>query len=70
MGEKIKVREVLEKMKELTKDQSGYYYMAVTYMAMGEFDHALTYFEKAIENHEGYIVYHYCPTKKLKGELK
>ena len=57
MGEKIKVREVLEKMKELTKDQSGYYYMAVTYMALGEFDNALTYFEKAIEKHEGYIVY-------------
>ena len=44
-------------MKELTKDRSGYYYMAVTYMAMGEFDHALAYFEKVIEKHEGYIVY-------------
>ena len=26
-------------------------------MAMGEFDHALAYFEKVIEKHEGYIVY-------------
>ena len=57
MGEKIKVREVLEKMKELTKDQSGYCFMAYTYMALGEFDNALNYFKKAIEKHEGPIVF-------------
>ncbi|MFI5185730.1 MAG: adenylate/guanylate cyclase domain-containing protein [Chitinophagales bacterium] len=57
MGEKTKAREVLVKMKELTKDQSAYYYMAVLYMAFGEFDNALAYFEKAIEKREGYLVY-------------
>ena len=57
MGEKIKVQEVLEKMKELTKDQSGHCFTAYTYMALGEFDNALNYFDKAIEKHEGPIVF-------------
>jgi len=58
MGEKEKAREVLEKMKNLVSTQwVGNYDMGVVYMAMGEFDHAFQYFEKAMEIHEGLMVY-------------
>jgi adenylate cyclase len=58
MGEKAKVREVLEKMENLRSTQSvGNYDIGVVYMALGEFDHAFQYFEKAIEKHEGFMLF-------------
>ena len=54
MGEKVKAREVLEKMENLRSTQwVGNYEMGHVYMALGEFDNAFQYFEKALEKHEG-----------------
>ena len=58
MGEKVKAREVLEKMENLRSTQwVGNYDMGVVYMALGEFDNAFQYFEKAIEKHEGLMLF-------------
>ncbi len=58
MGEKVKAREVLEKMENLRSTQSvGNFDMGTVYMALGEFDKAFQYFEKAIEKHEGLMLY-------------
>jgi adenylate cyclase len=58
MGEKVKAREVLEKMENLRSTQSvGDYDMGNVYVALGEFNKAFQYFEKAIEKHEGLMVY-------------
>jgi serine/threonine-protein kinase len=58
MGEKEKVREVLEKMENLRSTQwVGNYDMGVVHMSLGEFDVAYQYFQKAIEEHEGIMLY-------------
>jgi adenylate cyclase len=58
MGEKEKAREVLEKMENLRSTQwVGNYDIGAVYMALGESDSAYQYFEKAIEIHEGVMVY-------------
>jgi len=58
MGEKVKAREVLGKMENLRSSQwVGNYEMGQVYMALGEFDQAFQYFEKAIEQHEGFMLY-------------
>jgi adenylate cyclase len=58
IGEKAKAQEVLEKMENLRSTQwVGNYDIGVVYMAMGEFDEAFQYFEKAIEKQEGLIVF-------------
>jgi serine/threonine-protein kinase len=58
MGEKIKAREVLGKMENLRSTQwVGNCDMGHVYMALGEFDKAFQYFEKAIEHHEGFMLY-------------
>jgi adenylate cyclase len=58
MGEQIKTREVLEKMENLSNTKSvSNYDMGFVYMALGEFDKAFQYFEKAIERHEGMMLF-------------
>ena len=58
IGEKVKAREVLERMKNLRSTQwVGNYEMGFVYMALEEFDNAFQYFEKAIENNEGLMLY-------------
>ncbi|HBH82638.1 MAG: hypothetical protein A2X03_09990 [Bacteroidetes bacterium GWA2_40_15] len=58
MGEKVKAREVLEKMKKLRNTQSvSNFDMGGVYMVLGEFDNAFQYFEKAIEKHEGLMLF-------------
>lgn len=58
MGEMAKAREVLEKMENLRSTQSaGNFNMGTVYVALGEFDKAFQYFEKAIEKHEGLMLY-------------
>ena len=58
MGEKVKAREVLGKMENLRSTQwVGNYEMGQVYMAFGEFDNAFQYFEKALEKHEGFMLY-------------
>ena len=67
MGEKVKAREVLEKMVNLMSTQwVGNCDIGVVYMALGDFDNAIEYFEKAIEKHEGIMLLiryniRYCP---------
>jgi adenylate cyclase len=57
-GEKVKAREVLEKMKNLRTTKSvGNFDMGIVYMALREFDNAFQYFEKAIEKHEGMMLF-------------
>ena len=58
MGEKVKVREVLEKMQNLRSIQwVGNYEMGFVYLALGESDKAFQYFERALEKHEGIMLY-------------
>jgi serine/threonine-protein kinase len=58
MEEKVKAREVLGKMENLRSTQwVGNYEMGQVYMALGEFDNAFQYFEKAFEKHEGFMLY-------------
>jgi tetratricopeptide (TPR) repeat protein len=54
MGEKARVLEILEGMRNLVNTQYvGNCDFGVVYMALGEFDEAFKYFEKVIEKHEG-----------------
>jgi adenylate cyclase len=58
MGEKVKAREVLEKMGNLISTKwVGNLDFSVVYMALGEFDNAFQYFEKAVEKHEGLVLF-------------
>ncbi len=53
MGEKMKVREIIEKMKKIEgADFVGNSYIGVVYGFIGESDTAFQYFDKAIENRE------------------
>ena len=61
MGEKVKAREVLEKMKKLRSTQSvGSFDMGVVCIAMADFNSAFRYFEEANEKHEGLMLYLKC----------
>jgi serine/threonine-protein kinase len=58
MGEKAKAHEVIEMMKNLVNTQgAGNCDFGAVYMALGEFDEAFQYFEKAIEKHEGRMLF-------------
>jgi serine/threonine-protein kinase len=58
MGEKVKARKVLEEMGNLVSTQwVGNFEMGAVYVALGEFDEAFQYFEKAIEKHEGLMLW-------------
>jgi serine/threonine-protein kinase len=58
LGEKIRTREVLEKIEKLVSThRAGNLDLGVVYMALGEFDTAFQYFEKVIEKHEGFMVF-------------
>jgi serine/threonine-protein kinase len=58
MGEKAKAWEVIEMMKNLESTQGvGNCDFGAVYMALGEFDKAFQYFEKAIEKHEGRMLF-------------
>ncbi len=58
MGEKVKAREVLGKMENLRSTQwFGNCDIGVVYVSLGEFDNAFQYFEKALEKHEGFMLY-------------
>jgi tetratricopeptide (TPR) repeat protein len=58
MGEKVKAREVLEKMENLRSTQwVGNCDIGAVYMALGDYDAAYQYFEKAMEMHEGTMIF-------------
>jgi serine/threonine-protein kinase len=58
VGEKVKATEVLEKIENLRSTQLvGNMDIGVVYIGLGEFDKAFQYFEKAIEKHEGLVLY-------------
>lgn len=57
-GEKDKARAVLEKMEILRSTQSmGNFEIGFVYAALGEPDTAFRYFEKAVANHEGNVLF-------------
>ena len=57
-GEKDKTREVLEKMVILRSTHSmGNFEIGFVYAALGESDTAFSYFEKAVSNHEGNVLF-------------
>lgn len=57
-GEKEKAREVLEKMEILRSTHSmGNFEIGFVYAALGESDTAFSYFEKAVSNHEGNVLF-------------
>jgi adenylate cyclase len=57
-GQIEKAREILEKMEILRSTHSmGNFEIGFVYAAMGESDMAFKYFEKAIENHEGNVLF-------------
>lgn len=58
LGDKVKAREVIKKMKNLKSSQSiSNYDIGVVCMSVGEFDSAFQYFEKALKIHEGKLIY-------------
>jgi serine/threonine-protein kinase len=58
IGEEVKARDVLERMEKLKSSQSiSNYDIGVVCMAVGEFDNAFQYFEKALKIHEGKLIY-------------
>jgi len=64
MGEKTKAREVIEKMETMKSTQwVGNADFGIAYMALGEFDAAYQYFEKAIEMCEGLMLYLQFPIR-------
>ncbi len=57
-GDKEKAREVLEKMEILRSTQSmGNFEIGFVYAALNESDTAFRYFEKAVSNHEGNVLF-------------
>ena len=57
-GEKNKAREVIEKMKHLESTQTGgNVFFGIVYTAIGEFDTAFEYLDKAIEEHEAHVLF-------------
>jgi tetratricopeptide (TPR) repeat protein len=58
VGEIIKAKEVLEIMKKIRgKQNMGNLQFGVFHAAMGEFEQAFDYFDKAVELHEGFALY-------------
>jgi serine/threonine-protein kinase len=57
-GEKMKAQEVLEIMKKIRGTQNmGNHHFGFLHAAMGEFEQAFEYFDKAISLHEGFMFY-------------
>jgi len=57
-GEKDKAKEVLEKMEILRSTQSmGNFEIGFVYAALDESETAFKYFEKAVSNHEGNVLF-------------
>jgi TolB-like protein/class 3 adenylate cyclase/Tfp pilus assembly protein PilF len=57
-GEKDKARQVLEKMQALAGSETGgNVFFGIVYAALGEFDRAFQYFDKAIEEHEAHMLF-------------
>ena len=58
IGEKERARDVLEKMVILRSTHSmGNFEIGFVYAALGETDTAFSYFEKAVSNHEGNVLF-------------
>jgi serine/threonine-protein kinase len=58
MGEKVKAREMLEKMENLRgKQWVGNCDIGIVYVSLGEFDKAIQYFEIAMDKREGFMLY-------------
>ncbi len=57
-GHKVKAREVIERMKKNEgSETAGNSFLGIAYAALGEFDTAFEYFDKAMDRHEGYLLW-------------
>ncbi|MBL7861824.1 MAG: hypothetical protein JNJ65_11735 [Cyclobacteriaceae bacterium] len=57
-GHKVKAREVIERMKKIEGSESaGNSFLGIAYAALGELDTAFEYFNKAMDNNEGYLLW-------------
>jgi hypothetical protein len=72
IGQKLKAKEVLEKMKNIEGSKTGSDNdFGKVYVAIGEIDTAFEYFDKAIENHEGrsiFLKYNIQPSAEFKKD--
>ncbi|MGB5647681.1 MAG: tetratricopeptide repeat protein, partial [Muriicola sp.] len=58
LGEKSKAREIIEKMKKLERiETTGAVYLGQVYASMGELDKAFQYFDEAIDNRVGHMLF-------------
>jgi serine/threonine-protein kinase len=58
MGQKIKAREIIEKMKKIEgADIAGNTLIGWVHLSIGELDTAFQYYDKGIENHESHILW-------------
>lgn len=57
-GEKMKAKAVIEKMKKIEGAEiAGNSYLGISHASIGELDTAFTYFDKAMDGHEGYMLW-------------
>jgi len=57
-GDKVKGREVIERMKEIkSSETSGNAFLGIAYASIGELDTAFEYFDKAFDCHEGFLLW-------------
>jgi adenylate cyclase len=57
-GNKMKAGEVIERMKKIEgSETAGNAYLGIAYAALGELDTAFEYFDKAIDRHEGLVLW-------------
>jgi tetratricopeptide (TPR) repeat protein len=67
MGDKKKVREVLERMSELKPSGiEGNYYFGVVHVALEQFDEAHEYFDRALSEREGILPFFPVNVKYMK----
>jgi serine/threonine-protein kinase len=58
LGEKSKALEVIEEMKKFESVEiGGNNYLGSVYVSLGDFETAFQYYDRAIENHEGHILW-------------
>jgi serine/threonine-protein kinase len=67
MGDKKKVREILDRMSELKLSGiEGNYYFGVVHVALEQFDEAHEYFDRALSEREGLLPFFPIPVKHMK----
>lgn len=71
MGEKMKAREIIEKMRKIDgADIGGNTQLGRVYGGIGEWDTAFQYFDKAVENHESRVLWIKSDFQDLQMDMK